>query len=1459
MDQSLITLHTSRDLALVEQIVDALRARGLTAVRLETDEGWMLQVPAAEVAASAAILAEFLPQGGVRASAPRPVPVADAQPPPALAPPSTTAPPHVVPTLVPTEPPPAPPPAASTVMTHVAPTAPPRPAEGTAPPPATEESVASLLALISLFPPLGLALVGLSVKDSANPLFVLGWFIAAFRATRVLKAPGTASLGPWSMVVATWAYGLMLLLPYLRATPASEASTHSATLTAMQVTAGLAVVLAIGGLIQSAVQKRSVGRSWALTTLVAAGLFGLAWKAAQRFQDKLADPSEVASLTREQVFDDLNFRFTRPTGWRSHEARRLNKDATLVIADPNEVMFMVIAEKGFRRDFTSADLLAVARKGVHELVPAMPADATFTLSGQPAARERTWFTAPNGTRLASIRTALVSRGYGYQLMCWAERNAHEAIEAPCAAAFAGFSLIDPSRSGTLEKPAPPLFESKAGGFSLQLQSGWAPLSAEEKKKEFPSALYAASCNEGESKAAVYAYPVVDFDYADDLVTALTLSFFNLKPELATPEVVEVRGQRHRQYLVHDDDGFTDHLVVVERDGDRLLVLLESRVARAGCVRAVEGLTRSTPEALPSSPESSAALHLEAAKQLAARDDLAGAVTACERALMVDPRSYPAAWKLVELAEEDEAVQPVVDAAFTRVMKGRPPSDPMNISFASFLSKTERQARAAKTYERLFASGFDDDDVFADWMHTLEALKQSARAWALTKARQKRHDTPRLAMLEAGMLSRGGKVAAAATLLERRLARGFDAPTASLLVAFLWRLERYEDVIGWSTKVIAAGDAGETNYEYKSAAELELSRYAAARRTAEAGLRLFPKNTDLISLQRDALERLGQGKNEALREPIAVVPLPEVAPPSAPRAVGEHESEYLLVGRAVHFVPGSEYRETTTLRLHIASDEDLERFSTMSFTINPRFERAFLNSLVVKDAAGKTVGTGSPDDCYLADEADDEKGTSERTLYVPVPGLAVGTTLELVLSTERLTGPGQLPFDAHFFGRGVAVRQSVLSIDAPASAVKVVTTGHVTERSPRLYVAEGLAPFEGEPYAPSWERTADIAWLVPANSTWALELDDYVGEAGPVLALDPAVTALGAKLTSGQTVDEKVVTLTRYVASNVTYKAIEFGRGARVPRRPSEVLSRRYGDCKDQSLLLVNLLRGAGVEAELALVKTDGDVRRDAPSLDQFDHVIVFVSGSTVSFVDPTMRMNDPLGGPGSLAGTDALLVSTRPPRFVTIPLPTTRREVEVSRTLALEGELLAVHEEVKLSGSFAQTLRAELSGVNAQVQRERVGRWLGEQAEVSKLALANLDEPRQPLVLDVEYRLRQAVRRASDTLVITPPASWELQRTRVPRVARRTRPLESRFPFSIHSTTKLRDGLQARDSSEASATALGVSWAVSPSVSGRELTYRREPVQGPSEDYQTWWSAHDRLTSALGEPFLVPVVPRRAD
>ena len=61
-------------------------------------------------------------------------------------------------------------------------------------------------------------------------------------------------------------------------------------------------------------------------------------------------------------------------------------------------------------------------------------------------------------------------------------------------------------------------------------------------------------------------------------------------------------------------------------------------------------------------------------------------------------------------------------------------------------------------------------------------------------------------------------------------------------------------------------------------------------------------------------------------------------------------------------------------------------------------------------------------------------------------------------------------------------------------------------------------------------------------------------------------------------------------------------------RPSEVIQRHYGDCKDKANLLVAMLRAAGIKANLALldVGPGPDVSTALPGISLFDHAIVYV-------------------------------------------------------------------------------------------------------------------------------------------------------------------------------------------------------------------------------------------------------------
>ncbi len=104
-------------------------------------------------------------------------------------------------------------------------------------------------------------------------------------------------------------------------------------------------------------------------------------------------------------------------------------------------------------------------------------------------------------------------------------------------------------------------------------------------------------------------------------------------------------------------------------------------------------------------------------------------------------------------------------------------------------------------------------------------------------------------------------------------------------------------------------------------------------------------------------------------------------------------------------------------------------------------------------------------------------------------------------------------------------------------------------------------------------------------------------------------------------EERVLRLLRFTQQNVRYLAIQLGAGSYVPTSPEQVIARRFGDCKDKALLLVQLLRAIGVTAHPALVNTSlrGKVGNSLPSPRAFDHVIVRIAlaPDRVLWVDPT--------------------------------------------------------------------------------------------------------------------------------------------------------------------------------------------------------------------------------------------------
>lgn len=168
--------------------------------------------------------------------------------------------------------------------------------------------------------------------------------------------------------------------------------------------------------------------------------------------------------------------------------------------------------------------------------------------------------------------------------------------------------------------------------------------------------------------------------------------------------------------------------------------------------------------------------------------------------------------------------------------------------------------------------------------------------------------------------------------------------------------------------------------------------------------------------------------------------------------------------------------------------------------------------------------------------------------------------------------------------------------------------------PKIYKFEDYEPqwHEGYPYVEfseynSWKQVVD----------WALPLYKIPKQA-PV-SLNAKISEF--KKAADGDLDKYAELATRFTQDEIRYMGIEVGTNSHQPHAPEKVFQQRYGDCKDKSFLLCNLLAGAGIEAYPALVNTykKRHLNQKQPSPIAFNHVIVYANIlGNWTFIDPTI-------------------------------------------------------------------------------------------------------------------------------------------------------------------------------------------------------------------------------------------------
>jgi transglutaminase-like putative cysteine protease len=159
-----------------------------------------------------------------------------------------------------------------------------------------------------------------------------------------------------------------------------------------------------------------------------------------------------------------------------------------------------------------------------------------------------------------------------------------------------------------------------------------------------------------------------------------------------------------------------------------------------------------------------------------------------------------------------------------------------------------------------------------------------------------------------------------------------------------------------------------------------------------------------------------------------------------------------------------------------------------------------------------------------------------------------------------------------------------------------------------------AGFETSPYF--W-LVDDVDWVYINNifRPYYHKSDDDIAEISKTVDI---LKIWGSK-------DKREITINalKWVQENIRYLAVSVGEGGFKPRNLKNILENKYGDCKDKSLLLCYILRSFGIDANPALVSTNGydTIHIDPARAYAFNHCIVRVKiDDEIAYFDPTYNV-----------------------------------------------------------------------------------------------------------------------------------------------------------------------------------------------------------------------------------------------
>ncbi len=1252
-----------------------------------------------------------------------------------------------------------------------------------------------------------------------------------------------------------------------------------------------AITLAIIGLAQFDFARFNQGRAQAIWAIVLSGMILVSGVvgAVASFTQRL-NPGLMAGPAQPKILPEHNCGISPPAGWKEIDAQALGNRAAAAAyrrTSPEVFMVLVPEQLGTAMDLENyTSVVASNLSGAAEILE--QTDDKVSTHGLDFRRVQSSVRLKLSPLDIYYEHWLTTKGgFFWQLMFWGAVRDRKAVAAEAAKFVETFRILDPKRevsvTGTLVDVDRPIH-----GYATHLAGqGW---------------------NE-DRDGTVSADPEVSFAAVrpTEALVVLPIHFGQLAPEMEAVTSGLLGGlgfawplqagvSERKPFPVEHGEGeeftttrkiegheFNYVIRVVRWEQDAILIAAWAQTEGGDLERARAALERIDlhPPAGEPPPPSAAwkpireVVFNQAGLFYFKRHDFEPAATWFQRAF-AESRSDPvlldnAANALQNLEKYDEALALVQAEAdrFPKVWE-------LQMRKAALLVLTGDPVAGNAHFLSLLDGGLKSEEQLLNWTNFLVGLQHNALAEAAAKAWNARQPTPKTQMWEAQTIVEQTDFPRAIGMLEKLAT---DNPAdESIIGVFGETLNdagEYSRAAEVAQHFLDSGTESPRILQILGWSQMGRKWFRDAKSTFERAASLRPGDESLAEAVRYASASLGQGNNSSVKQPIEPVPVPDEiaaalkdASESTGKEISDSSAVWIERSTGYQFEEGKPLRRTLRRRVRVLDRAGVDQFSTFDFPFDPLSERIYVNHLEVRDAKGEVQQTASVDDSYVTD-LDGPEATHRKVLHVQAPGLQPGFTVDAIVTTEDLAATKEFPFERWLFLQRSPCVAEVVFVRGHTEAVQSALFQNEKVRTVKGkdcvgWMVNGTPGFSIETLTPNFETFTPGVWLGRDGATWENIARDYLADIEDRLRPDQAAVDMATRLCTDLKTDrEKIVALGRELQHAIGYQAIEFGVRARRPNAPAATLRTRLGDCKDQALLLHQLLQAAGIRSHLALVNTRWTTEPKLPSLDQFNHMVVHVPALgpdwLVDITDKQLAFeNYPASG---LWESHALILDPKNPRLLApSPRPSPgSATITSSRVVSPDGADWRVKESLTFSGYYASWVRGMFEGLSTEDSTRKAQAILAGlgAATLTEFRFENRAELGEPARMNMSYLVRRAIQPRGEMASGRIPAFWEANYLEQSFVQNRQTPALFRFPFEIKSEVTLKLPPDANVPALAqSASDRFVDWKLTPASHPTSeqapwqisFHFQAHPGSIPARDYAAFHEAWDGARRAWDTP-----------